>query len=340
MKSIKKFNEKKILELIVSKLGNNNLESHFGKDDISLISLKDLFVDYLCPLSLAVTCDMIVEHTDKPIQMTFKQIARKSIVSSVSDLSAKGIKPLLALISLGLPKHFSNDDIKDLIDGFSSATKEFKFHIIGGDLNESKELIIDCCMIGFNLDNIHIPRRNGAKVDEFVIVSGPFGYSSTGLQILLHGSKCPNLEFKKKSIDSVLNPLPQNKFGLLFSKYLSSSIDSSDGLALSLYSIAKESSVDFLIEKDKIPIPSELPEFLRINDLDFDDVVFYGGEEYHIIGTVTKQNLFRIKSIAKKNNIKIFVIGRAVVGSGKVSLELSGGKRKLLQNKGYTHLSS
>lgn len=337
---MKKFDEKKILNLIVSKLMHNNLEPHFGKDDISLISLKDLFGKSPGSFSLAITCDMVVEHTDMPPQMTYKQIARKSIVSSISDLSAKGVKPLLALISLGLPTRVSKDDVEDLIDGFALASKEFKFHIIGGDLNESKELVIDCCMVGFNLNNTNVPRRNGANANEFIIVSGPFGYSASGLQILLHGAKTPHQEFKKKSIESVLNPLPQNKFGLLFSKYLSSSIDSSDGLAISLHSIAEESSVDLLIEKDKIPVPNELSEFLRVNELNFDDIVFYGGEEFHIVGTVNEQNLLKIQTFAKKNNIPIFVIGRAIKGSGKVLIVLPDGKRKFLQNKGYTHLSS
>ena len=50
-------------------------------------------------------------------------------------------------------------------------------------------------------------------------------------------------------------------FGLKLSQYLSSSIDSSDGLAISLYEIAKESKVNLLINEDKIPIPSELKKF-------------------------------------------------------------------------------
>ena len=39
--------------------------------------------------SLAITCDMLVEHTDVPPKMTFRQIARKSLVSCMSDLGTK-----------------------------------------------------------------------------------------------------------------------------------------------------------------------------------------------------------------------------------------------------------
>ena len=50
---------------------------------------------------------MLVEHTDVPPKMTFKQIARKALVSCISDLSTKGIKPTIALISLGIPRYLN-----------------------------------------------------------------------------------------------------------------------------------------------------------------------------------------------------------------------------------------
>ena len=95
----------------------------------------------------------------------------------------------------------------------------------------------------FSNNNLNVPRRNGANTGDYVIVSGPFGYSSSGLKILLNDLKSPSHLFRKKSIDSVLNPSPSIKFGLKLSQYLSSSIDSSDGLASSLHGLAKESKV-------------------------------------------------------------------------------------------------
>ena len=108
------------------------------------------------------------------------------------------------------------------------------------------------------------------------------------------------------------------------SQYLSSSIDSSDGLALSLYELAKESNVDLLIHKDKIPIPPELQKFSMMNNLDMDDLIYYGGEEYHIIGTVSKKNLRKVNTLAKKHCLNFFITGgpvtrRQVFWGGKFS---------------------
>ncbi|MER5174743.1 MAG: thiamine-phosphate kinase [Candidatus Nitrosocosmicus sp.] len=336
---MKRFDEKQILALIMSKMDVTNMEPLFGKDDISLIPLNKVIKKSNKEYSLAITCDMLVEHTDIPPKMTFKQIARKSLVSCISDLSTKGIQPVIALTSLGIPRYLNKWNIDDIVKGFSQTSKEFGFFIIGGDINQSKELIIDCYMLGFSNNNSNVPRRNGAVTGDYVIVSGPFGYSSSGLKILLNNLKSPNYLFKKKSINSVLNPFPPVNFGLKLSQYLSSSIDSSDGLALSLYELAKESKVDILIYKDKIPIPSELQKFSIINNLDLDDLIFYGGEEYHVVGTIAKKNLSKVDTLVKKYCLDFFIIGRVIKGIGKVFVECPNKQRKLLKNKGFTHLS-
>lgn len=336
---MKRVHEKQILSLIMSKFCADNIDPLFGKDDISMVPLNKVLKMSNNEYSLAITCDMLVEHTDVPPKMTFKQIARKSLVSCISDLSAKGVKPIVALISLGIPRYLNKRNVDDIVKGFSLTSKEFGFFVTGGDINESKELIIDCCMVGFPNNKLKVPRRNGAIAGEYVVVSGLFGYSSSGLKILLNDLKCPNYLFRKMSVDSVLNPSPPVKFGLELSHYLSSSIDSSDGLALSLYELAKESNVDLLIHKDKIPIPLELQRFSTMNNLNMEDLIYYGGEEYQIIGTVSKKNLRKVNALAKKHSLNLFIIGMAIDGIGKVFEICSNGQRNLLKKKGFTHLT-
>jgi thiamine-monophosphate kinase len=310
---MKKFNEKQILNLIISKFGNNNMEPYMGKDDISIIPLDSLNSssnEFNDNKFLAVTCDMLVEHTDVPPKMTFEQIARKSVVSSVSDLVSKGIIPKAALISLGLPKSLKNS-----------------------------EIIIDCCMFGSLSSVANMPRRNGACIGDYVVVSGIFGYSSSGLKILMNNLSSPDSYFRKRSIDSVLKPSPSYEFGIFIAHYFSSSMDSSDGLASSLHELSKQSGVNLLIEKDKIPIPPKLTEFLSINNLDFHDLVFYGGEEYHIVGTISEKNLLEISKILKMHHLKLYIIGKVVSGNGRVFVLTPNRNKKLLKNKGYSHFT-
>lgn len=336
---MKKFSEKQILNLIISRFGFQNIEPYFGKDDISILPLNSLGSGLHGNALLAVTCDMLVEHTDVPAKMTFEQIARKSMVSSVSDLVSKGVKPRFALISLGLPKTIKNNEISKLLDGFTLSSKDFEIDIIGGDINESKEIIIDCCMFGSLSSKVNVPRRNGAQVGDFVIVSGIFGYTSSGLKILIDNLPSPDNHFKSKSIDSVLNPAPSYKFGLLLAHYFSSSTDSSDGLAAALNQISSESNVNLLIDEKNIPVPSQLRQFSSMNALDYFDLIFYGGEEYHMVGTISEKNLMKVSKILKNQQLDIFIIGKVVRGDGQVFILKNNGNTKVIENRGFTHLA-
>ena len=206
-----KLNEREIIDLFVSKFGKGKVAKS-EKDDVVILSLKRIKKIVAASTDLILKCDMLVESTDVPPGMLPWQIARKSIVSCISDLSAKGIKPpYISLISIGIPKKYSKTEIVDLAKGFQLASKEFKVRIAGGDTNKSNELIIDCNIVGISDGNV--PKRKGAMPGDVVICSGEFGYSSSGLKILIGNARARG-EFRRKAILSVIKPRPQQKFGI------------------------------------------------------------------------------------------------------------------------------
>jgi len=256
-------NEKQIIDIIVSKLAPSGANKQ-KYDDVSILSRSP---HMKAMKSLILKCDMLVESTDVPPGMKPWQISRKSVSACVSDLSAKGIKPRVSLISVGIPKRFSKTDIGELAKGFQIASKEFGVMIVGGDTNESNELIIDCSMLGFS-DHVasELPGRNGAKPGDIVVVSGEFGYASCGLKILMSRAKGYG-KFKRNAISSVMKPKPAQKFGLSLVKFFSSSIDSSDGLSISLHELAIQSKVNIVI--DDIPSAKGVRDFAKTNHLDY-----------------------------------------------------------------------
>jgi thiamine-monophosphate kinase len=342
---MKRLNEKEIINLFIFNLRKTNRAktndyisraTRIGKDDVSVISSNKRFKK---GVKLVFKCDMLVETTDVPSVMKPWQIARKSIVACVSDFSAKGIKPFyVSLISMGIPTRYSKKDILGLAKGFKMSSREFGVTFVGGDTNQSNELVIDCSMIGFS-DNSEIPSRDGAAPGDFIVVSGEFGYSAAGLKIINEGAKAAGY-FKDRAISSVVKPKPQQKFGICLAKYFSSSIDSSDGLAVSLYELAAQSKVNFFVTK--IPSAEGIERFTRDNSsLDLHELIFHGGEEYHIVATVPSQNMKRLESAAEKLGLKTLVIGSVTKGNGKVFLANSENmKTRLspLDNRGYLHL--
>jgi thiamine-monophosphate kinase len=331
-----KLNEKEIIGLISCNLRIKKGGRH-ETDDIVVLPFEHIISDFCYSSSaiIVLKSDMLVESTDVPSGMRPWQIARKSIVACISDMSAKGIEPpYTCLISLGIPSRYCKRQIMDLIKGFKIASKEFGVKIAGGDTNRSNELVINCNLARVFLTHEMIPQRSGAKPGDFVVSSGVFGYTASGLAILLSKAKAKG-QFRRTAIGSVLRPQPQLIFGTQMAKFFSSSIDSSDGLAASLYEIAKQSQVDLII--DHIPSAKGVQQFATDNHLEALDLIFYGGEEYEIIATISKVNLEMARRLAQKLKRTFHVIGKVEKGDGKVTVLSQRGTRLPIKERGYIH---
>lgn len=333
---MKRLNEREIIDLFTSYI-NDPLLDKVKNDDVVILPLRsDLLkkINRTSSMKIVLKSDMLVESTDVLKIMKPWQIARKAILACISDFAAKGIRPYGCLISIGIPRNYSRKNITSLAVGFTRASKEYNVHILGGDTNESKELTIDCNMIGITtLPDNKIPRRKGAKIGDLLVTSGKFGYTSSGLKIILSKLNAEK-KFRTKSLSSVTVPKPQVEFGFKLAKYFSSSIDSSDGLSSSLYELVQKNKFDFVI--DKIPRPQNLTQFATLNSIKTDDLVFFGGEEYETIATVPKQYFKKFMNDARKHRIKVYTIGQVVRGNGNVIYE-SNGVRKIVRNQGFMH---
>jgi thiamine-monophosphate kinase len=322
--------EQRVINILSTQLRLH--EQLFPLEDVALIDLGKT----KRPRLLAFKCDMLVGSTDVPPFMKSWQVARKSIVSCVSDFAAKGIIPSTCLLSLGLPQSISLSTIKELSRGFERASKEFGISIIGGDTNRSNEFSIDCSMFGqYNFPTSTIPTQSGAKPGDVIVTSGTFGQTAAGLKIILNNAMAKK-QVRSRYLESVLLPKPRLKFGISIRKFLSSSIDSSDGLAYSLYRLATRSRVDFNV--DRIPAAPGIDDFAFQNRIPINDLIFYGGEEFEIVGTIPLKKLSKARLVANSNGLKLIEIGRVTKGSGKVFLTRKGNLTEKLENKGYSSL--
>ena len=316
-KAMNKLSEKKIIELFQSKLGNTS----FVPEDVESFKIGKK--------RLIVKVDTLVESTDLPPGMKLEDAARKSIVSCVSDFAAKGVKPIFGIISLTIPKRFSRSNIESLAKGFQNAAKEFRLKILGGDTNEGKELVISFSLFGFSKK---IVKRKGAKTNDLIICSGPFGYSAAGLSILLQNKKCSK-PFGVKAKKAVFRPSCRLDLGLKNKNYFSSSMDSSDGLSTTLSEMSKQSKKRFVITQ--LPSEKDVFDFANLNRLDVNNLIFNGGEEYEIVATINPKHMIKMKKYARKNRIRLYEIG--YVTRGKGVFYQKNGKLIRIKDEGWQH---
>ena len=274
--------------------------------------------------------DMLVEKTDVPRQMTFRQAARKSVAMCVSDFAAKGVRPDSFMVSLGLKRGITRAQVQQISLGLRDAAREWDLKLIGGDTSEATGLSINCAMVGFAETYV---KRTGARPGDVVAVTGRFGYPPSGLRILRGGAKA-TAGFRKKAIESVLLPTPNLPLGLALAGYWTSAMDSSDGLARSLHVLSRASGVG--IEVWKRPTSQDVKEFALANGLKVNQLILEGGEEYLIVGTMRPGKVRAAARAAKARGGEVLVIGEVTRRRG-VRIHARGGVVPLADS-GWVHL--
>jgi len=318
--------ERRAIELILEHLNKMpQMPIPFG-DDVSAYPIGG---NRLCVLKT----DMLVAKTDVPKGMSLWQAARKAVVMNISDFAAKGVKPLAMLVSIGMPKEITRKGLEEIAEGLNAGAREYDAYIIGGDTNEASDLIISLSLFGLAKED-YVMLRSGAKPEDIAAVTGPFGKTSAGLKVLLENCNAP-IDVRSSLLEAVYMPRARLKEGLVLSttKTVTSAIDSSDGLAWSLYELSKASNVGFSIEN--VPVATEAIKFAEINGLDPLDLALYGGEEYELVLTI-KPNLWdKAEKAVKSVGGNLIRIGKVTVEK-QIVLEVEG-ERRVIEPRGWEH---
>jgi len=294
-------------------------------DDASAVRLED-------GRYLVLKTDMFVRRTDAPKGMRHRQMGAKAVTINISDLAAKGAYPFAFLFSLGMPRNYEQSNVRSLISGINAAALEYGAPILGGDVGESKDLIVAGFAAGFSR---HLVRRSGASAGDIVAVTGPFGDTAAAYKILLKGMKAPQ-PLRKILCRSVYEPRARLEVGIALadSGLVTSSMDSSDGLAFTLNELARASNVSFTI--DNLPISKSASKFASLNKLSPEDLALFGGEEYEIIVTIKKGAWDTALKAVKNVGGDLIRIGKVV--SGKNVVLIKGSKEVPIPAKGWEHL--
>jgi len=312
-----KLSENEIISIFQTKLGNKK----FISEDVEVFSLGKI--------KIIAKTDTMVQSTDIPQKMKLLDAARKSVIACVSDFASKGVKPRYGIISINLPKTISKKEIDSIANGFKKACKEYEISIIGGDTNEGKEIVFNVCIFG---KSNKIVTRKGSNKGDLIFTTGPFGYTSVGLDILLNNSKKRSYLIKK-SLKSVTSPKPRLDYGLKNKKYFTSAMDSSDGLSTTLNEMSKQSKKKFVI--NKIPLNKDLEIYIKKYNLNLNSIVFHGGEEYEFVFTIPPKHKKRIIENSKLLKTPIIEIGYVTSGKG-VYLKKSE-ETTILKDLGWKH---
>jgi thiamine-monophosphate kinase len=295
-----------------------------------------------------VTTDALIEgvHFDLTY-VSMRNLGWKSMAVNLSDLCAMLAIPRYALITIAIPRKISVEMVEDFYLGVKSASNEFNFAVIGGDTTTTfGNMAISVTMIG-EAEKDFIPYRSGAKVGDYICVTGKPGLSYAGLKILIREKKRflesedkenfkPNFEPFLKAIEKHLKPIPRfdvvNK--MINEKVkVNAMIDISDGLSSDLLHICRQSGVGAEIYETSLPIDDMVKKVADEFGEDYLNYALYGGEDYELLFTVSESELKKLDALA--DDVK--VIGRILDRDQGIKLIRSDNSQRDLEAGGWDH---
>jgi len=264
--------------------------------------------------SLVINVDTFVGKTDRLPGMTDAQVGRKTAVMALSDLVAKGASPVATMMSLCVPQDFEVTAAQEVVRGFSQYCLKSGIPYIGGDVGSSSDVIVTGIAIGVAPPD-GIVTRGGAKEGDIVAVSEKFGLTSAAFEILLNGKKA-EADLKNRALAAAYKPDIQ--YGLVSALVekdaVTSSMDSSDGLGITLSTMAFHSRMSFLIHD--LPIADGVADFARNIGVQEMKMVMEGGEEFGLAITIREDRWNKALETAQSMHVPLQQIGRVSAGQG------------------------
>jgi len=322
---VSELGERRLVELIFSRIEPMEGSTGFW-EDASAFPIRGEEM-------LACSVDTLVWSTDVPPGMNEKMAGAKAVTMTVSDLAAKGVRPVGVMVSISIPSTWDVEAVLKLMDGVNEAARSYGAYVLGGDTNESPEPSITCAALGTCRRGRFIP-RSGARPGDVLATTGTFGETAAGLKMLLEGLEAP-ARLREGLLRAVYQPRARVKEGVRLAETdaATASIDSSDGLAMSLHDLSRSSGVGFLLEE--LPASRLAEEFASIHGLSVEELVLYGGEEFEILCCLKPDRAEEARRALREVGCELRFIGRAVEKPGVWMLR--DGEKKPIPSRGWEH---
>ncbi len=313
----------KIIQKYFYKLSKNNPSSLNLNDDVFFDQQKQLVI------SIDTYNEKIhykdLSHPDL--------IIKKIIRSSISDLICKGVKPKYIFISASINKKLSrHKNFLLIINSLKSELQKYKILLCGGDTTFSKLTSFTITSVGFSKK---IVKRNNAKLNDIIYVTGNLGDPYAGLLVINNKINCKQ-SFKNYFKNKYYVPDIPYKFYKYINEIASSSMDISDGLILDLERMINNQNFNYHLNLNQIPISNQLKQLIDNNKLQKENFISKG-DDYQILFTSPFDKIEKIKKIAKRIKIKITAIGRITKGTNLILNSKNKNLLKSMKNKGYLH---
>jgi thiamine-monophosphate kinase len=259
---------------------------------------------------LLLTCDMVVGGVHFRMKdATPFEIGWKAMARNISDIAAMGGVGRYALASVAIDRNLPVSFANDLVKGMRAVADKFGVSIVGGDMSDSKKLVIDISLAG-EVEKKNVVYRSGAKVGDVILVTGSIGGSG-----------------KRKHL--TFTPRVEEGRYLVKNFRVNSMIDVSDGLAIDLWRILKASSVGATLYANMIPLSRGAHGLNK---------AISEGEDFELLFTMSAGEAMRLcRAYPARMRTPVTIIGEVTKRSAGYRIVSKDGASRRLGPEGYEH---
>ena len=271
--------------------------------------------------AIVLTHDMIVEGVHYLPGDPAADVAWKLVAVNLSDLAAKGARPMGVLLGFTLG---DAEWDRAFADGLGTVLTAFDIPLLGGDTVSAPARVLGLTAIG-RAERIP-PDRSGARPGHRLWVSGSIGDAGAGLAALRDGSEAPAL------IERYRNPRPRLEAGERLVPLVSAMMDVSDGLLIDAARMAETSGCRAEIALDAVP----LSEAYLARCGEARRAAVTAGDDYELLFAAPPRHGAAILALSEELGLPFTPIGDFAAGSG-LGLTESGRPVPLPQRLGFEH---
>jgi thiamine-monophosphate kinase len=263
-------------------------------------------------------------------------IARKALRVNLSDLAAKGARPLGFLLALALPSDWSDEWLAAFVDGLGADVMDFKCPLLGGDTVATPgPLTLSVTAIGAVAQG-RMPRRTGVRLGDRLYVTGTIGDAALGLKVRL--GRGPDILQAHKAflLERYLMPRPRLAMIGAMAAHASGGMDVSDGFVGDLTKMLDVSGVSARVQIYRLPLsPAARAAIAADNDLF--EVAATGGDDYELLASSPPESAAAFEAAAAAAGVPLTFVGEAVEGRRPPKFIGPDGNPVVFEHGAYSH---
>jgi thiamine-monophosphate kinase len=246
-------------------------------------------------------------------------IGRKVLRMNLSDLAAKGAKPVGFLMSVALPAGVEENWLAAFAAGIGEDSKRYDCPLLGGDTDRTPGPISVSIAAFGNVPQGKMVRRSTAKPGDCVVVTGTIGDAALGVALRKDAGLADRLRLNE-TMRAHLNrryllPEPRNALADAVLEYASAAMDVSDGLAGDLAKLCRASSVAAEVDVARVPL-SDAARATLVANSSLLETALGGGDDYEIVLTLPPEKLGAFQDAARGAGVATAEVGRVKAGEG------------------------